>query len=158
MNGDSQPSPPHAADSARSARPVLFLDQLFDAQSLYQLRSAVAAHTAELGVPARQAHDILIAVHELASNTIRHGLGHGRLSGWTTQRLLIWTIADGERPGDLAPPAALDRTPADSPNLPWPVVPGHGLWLVGRVADRLIVHCADGIVSATVSFTHQSLA
>jgi anti-sigma regulatory factor (Ser/Thr protein kinase) len=139
-----------AASGRPPSRPVLFLDQRFDARTLYQLRSAVAAHVAEFGLSVQRACDILIAVHELASNTVRHGAGHGRLRAWTDQRTLICTIADGPAPDDLAPPDDLAATPAD---LPWPVVSGHGLWLVSRVADRFIVSRERGFIAATVTFS-----
>jgi anti-sigma regulatory factor (Ser/Thr protein kinase) len=60
-----------------SAIPVLAQD--FDAGSLYALRAAVAAHATQAGVPEFRAADVVLAVHELAANAIRHGAGRGRL-------------------------------------------------------------------------------
>jgi serine/threonine-protein kinase RsbW len=144
---------PDGAGGAPGTRPVQIFDQRFDAQTLYQLRSAVAAHTAELGLSANQANDILIAVHELASNTVRHGKGYGRLCAWTDQETLICTVADGEAPGDLTPLPGKGASPAGSDHLPWPAIPGHGLWLVCQLADQFAVRSDEGKVSATVRFT-----
>ena len=132
--------------------PAKFLDQRFDAQSLYQLRSAVAAQTAELGLAPAQANDILIAVHELASNVVQHGQGHGRLCGWTDHATLTCVVAEGLAGGDLAPSPGEGEPRAASGELPWPVLPGHGLWLVRRLADSLMVDRDDGVVIATITF------
>ncbi len=153
MSGEPLASKRGATGGPPHSRPVLFLDERFDARTLYQLRSAVAAHVAEFGVPVQRARDILIAVHELASNTVRHGAGHGRLCAWTDQRTLIWTVADGPAPDDLAPPDYLVATLMTAADLPWPVVPGHGLWLISQVADRFIVKRERGVIAATVTFS-----
>jgi len=153
MSGETTPRAGHDARRASGTGPVLFLDQRFDARTLYQLRAALSAHVAELGVPVQQANDILIAVHELASNAVRHGEGHGRLRGWTDGRTVICTVIDGDLPVDLTYPAEVFDEPAAPANPPWPVLEGHGLWLVNQVADHLFVNCDDGTVMATVSFT-----
>jgi hypothetical protein len=44
----------------------LALEQVFDGDLLYALRSAVAAHAAQAGLPPGRAHDVVIAAHELA--------------------------------------------------------------------------------------------
>ena len=76
MTADSfPPRPPLAATDA----PIL--DQVFDADSLYALRAAVAAHGAQAGLPPGRADDLVIAVHELAANAVRHGAGHGLAAG-----------------------------------------------------------------------------
>ncbi|HET7013297.1 MAG TPA: ATP-binding protein [Streptosporangiaceae bacterium] len=137
-----------------TATGVLVLDQRFEIDDLYQVRAAVAAHAAELGLAAELANDVVIAVHELASNSVRHGPGRGRLRIWTDQQALTCEVADGIRAaqddaGSPTESAALE--PTDSP-LPWPVESGHGLWLVGKVADHHAV-CLDGHgATATVTF------
>src|SRR5580658_7633829 len=60
------------------------IDQVFDAGSLYALRSAVAAHAADAGLPEGRIEDLVLAVHELAANAVRHGAGQGRLRAWRT--------------------------------------------------------------------------
>src|ERR1700727_3014048 len=83
------------AESA--ATPIL--DQAFDADSLYALRAAVAAHATQAGLPPGRADDLVIAVHELAANAVRHGAGHGRLRVWRAGHTLRCQISDdGLRP------------------------------------------------------------
>src|SRR5579872_2306597 len=57
----------------------LILDQAFDEDSLYALRATVAAHATQAGLAPGRSDDLVIAVHELAANAVRHGAGHGRL-------------------------------------------------------------------------------
>jgi anti-sigma regulatory factor (Ser/Thr protein kinase) len=159
---------------ARPTTPgVPVLDQRFDIDDLYQVRAAVAAHAAELGLATELANDVVIAVHELASNCVRHGPGYGRLRLWADQQVLTCEVADGFPAArtDAGPPgrssspgsAAAGSTPAgagstaagsaDAPApLPWPVEPGHGLWLVGKVADHLTIGIDDHGATATVTF------
>jgi anti-sigma regulatory factor (Ser/Thr protein kinase) len=125
------------------------LDQPFDAGSLYRLRAAVAAHLTGLGLPLYQANDIVIAVHELASNTVRHGAGHGQLTIRSLDGTIICEISEAAvaRRTDARPPAV-----AGLDGLPWAVESGHGLWLVGEVADQLTVRRDSEGVTATISF------
>lgn len=130
---------------------VELLDQRFDIDDLYQVRAAVAAHAAELGLSVELANDVVIAVHELASNSVRHGPGSGRLRIWTGQQTLICEVADGAH-GEQRDAALPASTELDAGELPWPVEPGHGLWLVGKVADRLTVRCDEKGSTATARF------
>src|SRR5215472_19331192 len=56
----------------------LVLDQAFDADSLHELRNAVLAAAVDAGMPDDQAAQVMLAVHELAANSVRHGGGAGR--------------------------------------------------------------------------------
>ena len=71
------------ADPPRPGRDAapggVLLDQRFEANTLYQLRAAVLAHAVQAGLPEHHASEVMLAVHELAANTVRHGAGAGRL-------------------------------------------------------------------------------
>ena len=158
MNADPR-SRPHAceevigsdgAEPGPALDPVL--DQRFDADGLYQVRAAVAAHAAELGLSAELANDVVIAVHELASNSVRHGPGCGRLRVWAAPKALTCEVADGAAALPADAPAPAEPPPEGTADLPWPVEPGHGLWLVGKVADRLTIHHDDQGSTAAVRF------
>jgi serine/threonine-protein kinase RsbW len=43
------------------------------------LREAVLGYATACGMPEDRAIDVMLAVHELAANAVRHGPGHGRL-------------------------------------------------------------------------------
>src|SRR5580693_1047193 len=92
-DGDRQrPPAPTGTGPSHPAPPIL--DQAFDADSLYALRAAVAAHATQAGLALGRADDLVIAVHELAANAVRHGAGHGRLQIWQTDQALLCEIAD----------------------------------------------------------------
>lgn len=142
-------SPPHAP----GADAVLILDQGFDAGSLYRLRQAVAAHTTQAGMPELRAGDIVLAVHELAVNAIRHGAGHGRLLIRAHDGALHCQVTDDGTP-QAATAGTRPQPQATSPgDAPWPSQHGHGLWFVRQVADHLSLHTGPDGTSAVASFT-----
>jgi anti-sigma regulatory factor (Ser/Thr protein kinase) len=106
------------------------LEQDFDNDSLYLLRAAVAAHASRAGLSEGRTSDLVLAVHELAANAIRHGAGRGRLRLWATRDAVHCEVTDAGAPAGKAP----DRKKQD--NGRWRVEPGHGLWLIRQVADQ----------------------
>ena len=56
------------------------LDLTFNAGTLSRLRKAVFDEAAGAGMPNHRAADVVIAVHELAANAVRHGAGGGLLT------------------------------------------------------------------------------
>src|SRR5216683_1269436 len=70
------------------------LDQVFDGDSLYALRAAVAAHGLQAGLAEGRLGDLVLAVHELAANAVRHGGGRGRLQIWDTGGMLRCEVTD----------------------------------------------------------------
>lgn len=121
------------------------VDQAFDADSLYALRAAVAAHAAAAGLGRHRVYDVTAVAHELAANAVLHGAGHGQLRLWADEKFLYCQVSDE------------GRAPADGAAEPggaaaWPVEHGHGLWLAGQLADHVgLSRGADG-TTATVRF------
>ena len=139
---DPQPLPLASARAVQeTTKPVdgatVLLEQAFSDDSLYQLRAAVAAHAAQAGVPSPRDHDVVLAVHELAANVIRHGSGHGRVRIWVNANSLHCQVTDA---GPPSPPVSMTTddgaNPASAAPASWPVEPGHGLWVVCRLADQ----------------------
>jgi anti-anti-sigma factor len=123
------------------------LDQVFDGDSLYSLRAAVAAHASQAGMPEGRARDLVLAVHELAANAVRHGAGHGRLRLWVTEDTVRCEVTDD------GPPKPADGTDAGPRDMAlWPVEPGHALWLIRQVADQASWDAGPSGTTATVSF------
>jgi len=103
------------------------LDREFDADALAGLREAVLGYATACGMPEDQAIDVMLAVHELAANTVHHGPGHGRLRIHVTASTLHCEVSD---PGlSCRDGRAPDGTGGQ----------GHGLWLVHTAADHLRV-------------------
>jgi anti-sigma regulatory factor (Ser/Thr protein kinase) len=92
-------------------------------------------------MPEDRAIDVMLAVHELAANAVRHGPGHGRLRVHVTASTLRCEVSDpgpASRDG-RAPGGTGGQAPVATGAVPWPVEQGHGLWLVRKAADHLRV-------------------
>jgi anti-sigma regulatory factor (Ser/Thr protein kinase) len=138
---------PHVADA--DGPPVLTQD--FDAGSLYVLRAAVAAHATRAGVPELRARDIVLVVHELAVNAIRHGAGDGRLVITKHGDVLRCQVTDHGRPP--AAPAGTEPETQAIDDSAWLSQHGHGLWVVRQIADHLSVQSGPGGTIVAASFT-----
>lgn len=124
------------------------LDQAFDSGSLYLLRSAVAAHASAAGLSPLRVYDVVAAAHEMAANAVRHGAGHGRLRLRHDGPALYCEVSD-DGPGTLDP----DPGPGSGGAPRWPVERGHGLWLIGQVADKFKINLGPAGTTATACFT-----
>lgn len=120
---------------------VVVFDEHFDASTLQLLRERVAVCTAVASMPDDRAVDVILAVHELAANAIRHGGGAGRLLMRAADRALHCQVSDAG-PGTG----------------PWPVRQGHGLWLVHAVADEVTASCGSHGSQVTATFGWRVLA
>jgi anti-sigma regulatory factor (Ser/Thr protein kinase) len=106
------------------------LDQRFDGDDLFALRSAIVAHAAAL-VDEDTAEEMVLVAHELVTNAVRHGGGTGRLRMWAAGGRL-WCEVSDQGPG-LADPAFAGT------RLPDPTVPGgRGLWIARTMSDLII--------------------
>jgi anti-sigma regulatory factor (Ser/Thr protein kinase) len=149
-----------APNAARAAGPDVpgtdepaVLTQDFDSGSLYALRAAVAAHATRAGVPEPRARDIVLAVHQLAVNAIRHGAGHGRLLITKHDGALHCQVTDDGKPPATPAGTGPESQSTAADDSPWPSQDGHGLWLVRQIADHLSVQSGPGGTIAAASFT-----
>jgi anti-sigma regulatory factor (Ser/Thr protein kinase) len=139
-------SEPRRSQAARSTDAAV-LDQAFDRDSLYALRSAVAAHASAAGLPRQRVYDVVSAAHELAANAVRHGAGHGRLRLWADGRSLSLEVSDdGPAKRDDARPDAAE----------WKREHAHGLWIIDQIADQVGLDRDPGGTTVTVTFTISS--
>ena len=154
---DRRPDPASPGDGAvladaeagrRDGEAGLTLEQAFDSGTLYALRAAVQAHAIQAGLPESRSDDLVIAVHELAANAVRHGAGAGRLRMWERDGALHCQVDDSGSPA-----AAGDAGPDGNVAERWPFLPGHGLWLVRLVADQISVFSGPAGTCATVVFS-----
>jgi anti-sigma regulatory factor (Ser/Thr protein kinase) len=127
------------------------LVQDFTAGTLRMLREAVLAHASAAGLPESRATDVMLAVHELAANAVRHGGGTGRVHIRAVAGALRCQVTDpgagpsGHRPADGAESDS-------SATAPWRFRPGHGLWLVRQTASQITVHTGPRGSQVTASF------
>ena len=125
------------------------LDRAFDAGTLPGLRQAVLAAAAAAGMPDDRAADVMIAVHELAANAVRHGAGTGWLAMRVRDGLLYCQVSEI----GTAWPGGQARRAATTATQPWPVQHGHGLWIVQATADQVSVASGSAGSKVTAVFS-----
>jgi len=117
------------------------LDLGFDSGMLQTVRAQLRRCVSHIGFPDGQVEDVVLAVHELAANAVCHGGGAGRLRVWTLAGALYCQVDDGDVPTDS--PAAMNALPCE---------PGHGLWVVQRLADQVQALSGPGGTSVLIRF------
>jgi anti-sigma regulatory factor (Ser/Thr protein kinase) len=118
--------------------PPSFARALGYRSDLRPVRRLVAGLADEAGLAAERAADLVLAVSEIAANTLRHTAGDGLLRVWQTEQEILCQIQDYGWITD--PLAGRQLRPADEP--------GHGLWLVNQVCD--LVEMRTGQAGTTV--------
>jgi anti-sigma regulatory factor (Ser/Thr protein kinase) len=93
-------------------------------------RRAVERHAARAGLSAARRDDLVLAVHELVTNSVRHGGGYGRLRLWSEGDAVVCEVRDR---GGIADPLAGRVRPAARQR------GGYGLWLAHQVCDLVQV-------------------
>lgn len=111
---------------------------------LRSIRGAVADYAERAGLPADRLADLVIAVSEVAANTLRHTPGGGSVCLWRTGAEVICEVGDQ---GWIADPLAGRRRPLGPGGL--------GLWVVNQVCD--LVELRTGAHGTTVRM-HMRLA
>lgn len=133
------------------------MDVKISYDSLQLLRGRVRG-CAEASGLADRVEDVVLALHELAANVVRHGGGTGRLRAWNLPGMLRFQVDNGRRPPlDVAfsPNGhSADRQPADgrASTVVLPFIPGHGLWVVERICDYMVSLSGPGGTSVAVAF------
>ncbi len=134
MASDLSPDPAHAAGGA-------LMSQDFSAATVTALRHRLAAAVTGAGLAGDAGYDFILAVHELVTNAVRHGGGHGHLDLRRQDDVLICEVSDeGAAQGTLPV-----RLPAVD------VAGGRGLWLAHQLAEGLIL--ARGLNGLTATVT-----
>jgi anti-sigma regulatory factor (Ser/Thr protein kinase) len=119
------PDPPHDAHALA-----------FDAYTLGAVRQLVAARAAAAGLREPRAGDLILAVDEVATNSVVHGGGQGVLRTWCEPDAMICEVSDG---GAIVEPLAGREQPAGG------TLGGHGLWLCNQLCDLVQIRSfADG--------------
>jgi anti-sigma regulatory factor (Ser/Thr protein kinase) len=105
-----------------------------DMYSLASVRRFVADQATRAGLPARVVADGVVAVNEVAANTVEHGGGNGRVAVWFDGHDLICQVTDT---GQFRDPLA-GRIPV----APDATGKGRGLLLVNQLCDLVRIHTA----------------
>jgi anti-sigma regulatory factor (Ser/Thr protein kinase) len=104
---------------------------------LRTMRDVVTDHAHRCGLSPDRTASLVLAVSELAANTLRHTGSGGTLHIWRTSHEILCQVHDQ---GWIADPLA-GRTRRDA------IEPGHGLWVVNQVCD--LVELRTGATGTT---------
>jgi anti-sigma regulatory factor (Ser/Thr protein kinase) len=115
--------------------PETAVEEAFDSHSLRTLRAAVMHQAARAGLRRARMADLVIAVNEVATNSVLHGGGTGRLRIWRDGASIVCEIRDE---GRIRDPLADRRRPRKDPRSP------RGLWLANQLCDLVQVRGRDG--------------
>ena len=109
-----------------------------------EVRRAVERHASRTGLRRRQREDLVLAVNELATNSVRHGGGYGRLRMWADEDRVVCEVRDG---GAIEEPLAGRERPEPRQRS------GYGLWLANQVCDLVQVRSltTGGVVRVHMS-------
>jgi len=141
-NGDRAESALYGGIEAASAQ---FCDPLpepvprpkelyFEAASLAALRQYVLLRATTAGLDAHT-DDLLLAVNEVATNSLRHARGWGVLRIWEEPHALVCEVRDG---GSFDEPLAGRVRPRPAQ------LGGYGLWVANQVCDLVQIRSVTG--------------
>lgn len=132
----------HMQNEATEGRQAV--EMRFTARELRDVRRSVSSY-AEGSLGKGRTDDLVLAVNELATNSVRHGGGVGTLRIWAEPGVLVCEIQDAGHIAD--PDACLTPPTPDQPS-------GRGLWVVNRLADLVQI---DSSPTGTVVRVHMRL-
>lgn len=139
IGGEAEPSGGGGAPLAPLATPLpppsaTFHEVQFDRGSLAALRRIVATAGARAGISSRRVDDLVVAVNEVATNSVTHAGGHGTAKLWRDDDALVCEIRDM---GVITDPLA-DRTrPGSNP------MDARGLWMANRLCDLVQLRSSE---------------
>jgi anti-sigma regulatory factor (Ser/Thr protein kinase) len=97
------------------------------------VRRFVVAQATRLGLPLGRLDDLILAVNEVATNSIRHGAGHGQVRVWRDERYLLCEVFDTGQAREglfgLVPPNPHNEG-------------GHGMWITRQLCDLVEIRTA----------------
>jgi anti-sigma regulatory factor (Ser/Thr protein kinase) len=137
--GDDLPEPPGPTDGFD-----------FGPDDLVAVRDRVTSHGSAAGLERERVWELALSVHEIATNSVRHGGGRGRLR--------IWHEGGASGPGGAVVCEVSDNGMIEDPLVgrrrPDPYEPdGRGLWLANQLCDLVQVRSTDaGAVVRIVSW------
>jgi len=95
---------------------------------LAAVRTLVHRCAREVGLPEARAIDLVLAVSEIAANTLLHAKSAGMLDIWHDEKEIVCQVQDK---GVITDQLAGRRRPSID------AMSGHGLWLVHEVCDQV---------------------
>jgi anti-sigma regulatory factor (Ser/Thr protein kinase) len=123
----------------RTQLQVVVSHRAFGDDDFAAVRADVRAHAASAGVAAEPTDDLVLGVHEVAVNSVRHGRGASELRIWEEHHALVCEVRGV---GRIVNPMEGRLPPGSSDEL------GHGLWMAHQLCD--LVQVRSGKTGTTV--------
>lgn len=105
---------------------ALLRERQFDGASLRAVKAEVLDEATRAGVEADRAADLVLGVHEVATNSVVHGSGGGVLRIWRAEGALVCEVRDR---GHIDDPLVGRRAPSVHR------LGGRGLWMTNQLCD-----------------------
>ena len=122
------------------------LEVMFSAPDLRRVRNMVADQAHGAGLPRERAADLMLAVSELATNSVLHGGGMGTVRVWRDADVFLCEVHDD---GELHEPLVGRERPSARDES------GRGLWLVNHLCDLVQIR---SLPSGNVVRLHMELS
>lgn len=107
--------------------PATAAELTFDGETLAAVRQLVESRARDTGIVPPRSDDLVLAVNEIMTNSIRHAGGGGTLRAWTrADGTLVFEVRDH---GGTIHPLAGRQRPVNGQ------LGGYGLWLANQVCD-----------------------
>jgi anti-sigma regulatory factor (Ser/Thr protein kinase) len=106
----------------------------FDVARLALVRKVIDERAATFGFEQERRRECVLAVSEIATNSVRYGGGHGSLRCWVENERFVCEVTDR---GQILEPMVGRVRPLPGQ------VGGHGLWLANQLADLVQVRSND---------------
>jgi anti-sigma regulatory factor (Ser/Thr protein kinase) len=136
--------PPDAFDAPLPDPPRVAVPIDFDPERVDLLRRRVGEEASRNGLSRAEVDEFVLAVHELATNSIKHGGGGGLLRVWHDDGRMVAEVRDH---GYLDQPLVGRQRPATHRTN------GRGLWLVNHLCDLVQIRTSD---TGTVVRVHKA--
>ena len=101
---------------------------------LEAIRRFVAGYACDAGLSRPRTHDLVLAVNELTTNTLKHSGGGGQFRMWHENGSIVAEVRDA---GRIEPPLAGRKAPSVGQES------GMGLWIVNQLCDLVQVRVSD---------------
>lgn len=133
VNADYRaPSEPFAGELPAPTMPALELR--YDARGLAGVRERVHTSACAVQLGEERGSDLVLAVNELAANSVLHGGGRGTLRIWVQDRALVCEVRDTGRISD----PLVGRVEPDTDQLG-----GRGLWMANQICDLVQIRSGE---------------
>lgn len=113
-------------DAPLSEAPAGATELGFDESGLSSVRSWIAAEATALGLPRSKVEEFVLAVGEIATNSVRHGGGSGRARLWSHDGVVVCEVTDR---GSIEDPMVGRREPSPEQE------GGFGFWIANQLCD-----------------------